>query len=316
MKDNIHNLKNNPKAIAVIQGPLVSFGQSKNLSAKGFNVVKTIIKNIKILNEFKIKVVVSSWIPSNEKETEALKKLSKKIPKNNKLILNKEPRIYDIQNRYKQQLSTIKGLEYFKNYPSMTPTFKLRTDQEYEESIIEYCLNSNINKYLVSEILDFPFYLGDFLHYSNFSNIYNFFLNSITWGNDIYFHPAAVQDFTIKNIIHKNRLNKIISKSIFGKIFLCISCLKEWRKVHTNFHSLPAKLYFKIKWRGIRISEVIKNPPLINSHNTKKIKAKNIELIKYIYEIIKNFLILYFQIVLIKRITKIKRFFLIFEKLF
>ena len=116
----------------------------------------------------------------------------------------------DITNRYKQQLSTIKGLEYFKKYPSLTPTFKLRTDQEYEKSIIEYCLRSDLEKYLVSEIFDYPFYLGDFLHYSSFLNIYTFFSNSISWGNDIYFHPATVQDLTIKNIVRNNKKNKLI----------------------------------------------------------------------------------------------------------
>ena len=192
MAFNTHNLEENPRAIAVIQGPIFSFGQpTQNFSKKGFNTVNTIIQNIRILNALNIKVVVSCWSPANIKESNALNKLYNKIPKYNDIILTKEPKVLDITNRYKQQLSTIKGLEYFKKYPSLTPTFKLRTDQEYEKSIIEYCLRSDLEKYLVSEIFDYPFYLGDFLHYSSFLNIYTFFSNSISWGNDIYFHPAT-----------------------------------------------------------------------------------------------------------------------------
>ena len=301
------NIENNTKAIAVIQGPIISYGQpAQNYSQGGFDVVNSIIKNIKTLNRLKIKVVISTWTPTNEKENDALKIISKKIPKYNKIVLTNLPNEKDLENRYKQQLSTINGLNFFKDISLLTPTFKLRTDQIYDKEIIEYCLNSKKGSYIVSEILDFPFYLGDFLHFSNYKNLKKFFSNSIHWDIKTYIHPATVQDLTIKNLIKNNYINKILANSILGKIILSISAIKKWSKECSKFEALPKDLYFKIIWRDKKMSDIIKNPPLLRKHNLKKIESSNFEFIKYIYKLIKNFIELYFQIVFYKKVKKVK----------
>ena len=307
MSSKNNQLDNKAKALAIIQGPIISYGQkTKNYCSDGFNVINTIIKNIETLNKLNIIVVVSTWEPKGKNEKEIFNKLSKKIPKNNQIIYTKEPTFEDLSNRFKQQLSTINGLKFFKKYPPQTPTFKLRTDQEYHKSIIEYCLKSNKKDYIVSEILDFPYYLGDFLHYSTYKNLENFFLKSIAWGNQTYIHPATVQDLTIKNIIINNKFNQLLLKTIFGKLLICILSVNKWSRECSRFHALPFNLYFKILWRGEKISDLIINPPLLKKHDMSKVNSSNIERIKFIIKLIKNFFELYLQIVLPKKIKAFK----------
>ena len=65
--------------ICIIQGALLNFGRDINHNKDGFNPVKVILKNVKILEKLNIYIIISTWEPTeiilNNLEKLSLKKL-------------------------------------------------------------------------------------------------------------------------------------------------------------------------------------------------------------------------------------------------
>ena len=281
--------------ICIIQGALLNFGRDINHNKDGFSPVKVILKNVKILEKLNIYIIISTWEPTETIEKNNLKKLRKALPKEIKIISLPKHKEFDMHNRYKQAYGASSIFHYLTQFDDKTPCFKVRTDMLYSHEIFEYCLKLSTDKYIVSEIQDVPYYLGDFIHYSKLINIKTFYSNAYKWGNKCWLHPATVCDLTIKNIIPNTGFIYLISKNIIGKYIICLAALTKWINYSEGFEALPKYLFYKMIWRDKPIKSILNKVNFISYH--KKQKLDLFSFTRYIFHFSKNYFILYMQLI-------------------
>ena len=248
----------------IIQGPLISFGQGPNNSNGGFDTLAAILENVARLNKHDLCYIVSTWSPSSEQEQSIFNALEKV---NITLLHNLSPQLFDPDHRYKQHYGVLKGAEaLLQKCGDITHLVKIRTDMLMPEAFWEWAyVISGINekKLYVSELMNRPFYQGDFIYLANRESFLAF-LTTVTNYKSRIIHPSIAFDMGIKNCEARN-FGVIYGRGYFGRIRFLIDFFlrtdtvrKYWNQfISKHIGVLPEVIWIDIKWRDRRIGSFL-----------------------------------------------------------
>jgi hypothetical protein len=178
------------KVGVVIQGPLVTFGQGPNNSIEGFETLEDIQSNIAHIEELGFSYVIATWVPMTRREENVLRLLENA---NLKVLCLETPTIFDPDHRYKQHWGVLSGAkELLSEESRITHLCKIRTDmlmpQAFWKWVVEIC-NVWDDKLYVSELMDRPFYQGDFIYVAQQKRLLGFLEKIVTYENNVI-HPS------------------------------------------------------------------------------------------------------------------------------
>ena len=240
----------------VIQGPLITFGQGVNNLVSGFSTLTTIEKNVKNIKKNGFKYIVSTWLPSTIEEQNILSEL-----RHNEIAVcqNEVPKLFDPDHRYKQHYGVYKGAEALIDISDdITYLLKIRTDMLMPEIFWDWiakAIDPSDNKLYVSELMNRPYYQGDFIYLANKTVFLNF-LEVILRHEDRIIHPSIAFDIGMKNCIARNfRKNFILS--LFTRIMFFIDFLISSKSFVDNWNVfvfkyigvIPEDVWNEILWR-------------------------------------------------------------------
>lgn len=255
----------------VIQGPIIGFGQGPNNSKSGFNAYEVIQKNIEAFAPYVEKIVVSTWVGSGF--TLSNDDLSKGVA----LLENQMPSERDHDNRIKQFTSTLAGINFLNQTPSITHVVKIRTDQLIDPTLIMWLTDFYFNppkgidkkdttqkNYLIfSEYRkDSPFYLGDFVIAGEKEDVAQFCKSNVSFGaKNLY--PSIGIDYVLKYLF---RTDRTLHSHFYAFIPMLwqvanlnnMAAQSYWANIlHNRFSIIPKYFYETIQWRGRHMTEVL-----------------------------------------------------------
>ena len=248
----------------VIQGPLVSFGQGPNNSIGGFDTLETMLKNIKAMGEYDICYIVSTWSPSNQQEQNIFDSLEESDVN---ISHDLSPIEFDPDHRYKQHFGILKGAEILlEKHGEITHFAKIRTDMLMPESFWEWVCatcNKNEDRLYVSELMDRPFYQGDFVYLAK-REVFFSFLTTVVGYKGRIIHPSIAFDMGLKHCEARNFGYKY-GHGQGGKIRFLIDFLFRPGYVRNNWNKfifqymgvIPGEIWLDIKWRDRRIGSFL-----------------------------------------------------------
>lgn len=245
----------------VIQGPLVSFGQGPNRCIDGLDTYNTIQKNIELLQRLQLKYVICTWVPSNRRETEVIKRLKKE---GFNLLTLEVPKLADPDHRYKHHFAIKAGLDHLAR-EEVNFVIKIRTDMCFPEAIFKWLLEQMDlapEKFVISELYDDGITVGDFLYCANIK-VFDDFLTSVLRHQNFNIHPSVGADIGMKFLAKRTN----IAYNFFHlPIWIYYPILLMRRKKHfvlwsnfiyDNLLILPEELWNNIVWRGKKMSEIM-----------------------------------------------------------
>ena len=240
----------------VIQGPLITYGQGPNNSLNGFNCYSAIKKNIETIKRHNFCYVLSTWESATNEHLQILEQLERD---DISLMILKVPSVFDPDHRYKQHFGILAGAEGLlcKN-EGITHLLKIRTDMVMPEIFWEWVYKQSLvsERLCVSELMNVPFYMGDFVYFAS-KNQFLAFLKNITSYKSFIYHPMIAIDMGIKyrnfKLDLKNRRCCVIKKIKYA--WQLIFCGKEisdyWSKfVYEHLEIMPECIWNEIEWRG------------------------------------------------------------------
>jgi hypothetical protein len=249
----------------IIQGPLISFGQGPNNSNAGFDTLETILENVARMKRYGLLYILSTWSPSNEQEQIIIDALK---DANINIIHNLSPQLFDPDHRYKQHFGVLKGAEaLLERCVDITHFVKIRTDMLMPESFWEwvYVISSrNEHKLYVSELMDKPFYQGDFIYLAD-REIFMAFLTTVVNYKSRIIHPSVAFDMGLKHCEAQN-FGVVYGRGFFGRISFLLDFIlrtgvtkKYWNQfISKHIGVMPEVIWIDIKWRGRRIESFLK----------------------------------------------------------
>lgn len=264
----------------IIQGPLISFGQGPNNSNSGFDTLETILENVARINKYGHCYIVSTWSPSNEQEQNIINALERG---NVSVIHNLPPKLFDPDNRYKQHYGVLRGTEVLLEMcAEITYFVKIRTDMLMPETFWEWTyevIGKDEKKLYVSELMNKPFYQGDFIYLADKENFLAFLVTVVNYKSHII-HPSIAFDMGIKYCEASNfGLN--YGHGFFGRVRFLIDFFlrtgavrKYWNQfISKHVGVMPETIWIDINWRGRRIGTFLKGSwfKFDNSEITQKV---------------------------------------------
>lgn len=248
----------------VIQGPLISYGQGPNNSIGGFDTLETILENVALLNKYDIRYIISTWTPSNMQEQnilDALKETGVRV------FHSRSPQEFDPDHRYKQHFGILRGAEILlEEYAGITHFARIRTDmlmpKLFWEWICTTC-NKNEERLYVSELMDRPFYQGDFIYLAKRAVFFAFLTTVVDYKGRII-HPSIAFDMGIKHCEARNFGYKY-GRGQSGQIKFLVDFLFRPSVVRENWNqfiaqymgTMPGEIWLDIKWRDRRIGSFL-----------------------------------------------------------
>lgn len=240
----------------VIQGPLVTYGQGPNNSNGGFYSLETILENVERMSKFGFCYIVSTWVPLNIQEKEMINALENASIR---IIQNLTPQIFDPDHRYKQHFGVLRGAEaLLRMYGDVTHLVKIRTDMLMPEVFWEwaYVVSEKADKKLyVSELMNSPFYQGDFIYLADREVFLAFMTTVVNYKNRII-HPSIAFDMGIKNCETRNFVG-VYGGGFFWRIYFLVDFIfradvvrKHWNEFIGKYVGvMPVSIWVNIKWR-------------------------------------------------------------------
>jgi hypothetical protein len=244
----------------VIQGPLISFGQGPNNSNGGFDTLETILKNIAKMNKHGLCYIVSTWSPSSEQEQNIINALENA---NVHVTHCLTPSLFDPDHRYKQHFGVLRGAEALLEIcGDMTHLVKIRTDMLMPDAFWAWVYTAsgrNEKKLYVSELMNRPFYQGDFVYLAEREIFLDFLTTVINYKSRII-HPSIAFDMGIKHCEARN-FGVIYGRIFFGRIRFMIDFFlrrdavrKYWNQFISKYVGvMPEAIWIDIKWRDREI---------------------------------------------------------------
>lgn len=245
----------------VIQGPLVSFGQGSNKCINGFDTYNTIKKNIELLQRLQLRYVICTWVPSNYRETEAVKKLENE---GFNLLVLEVPKLPDPDHRYKHHFAIKAGLDHL-DREGADFVIKIRTDMYIPEAIFKWLLEQKSlapGKFGVSELYDDGITIGDFLYCAD-TAVFSDFLTSVLRHRNFNIHPSVGADIGMKFFVKRaDTTYNLLHLPIWIYYLILLARRKKhfvlWSKfIYDNLLILPEELWNSIVWRGKKMSEIM-----------------------------------------------------------
>ena len=245
----------------VIQGPIIS---------QGFDSTTTIKRNIKeyLRHQSVARIIVSIW--QGERFTYSHPKVT--------ILHNTPPTGRDVNNRRRQWLSTLQGLQQLQKHTIITHVLKVRTDQYVPSSTIDYMnafyMAKNVKKYTdvpewKSKILrepllfsctyrTYPFYIGDFYFAGHIEDMMHLMENNLVFGGHI-FQSIVEIDMILKHLFQTDsdfpltRKGKYIPMRRITKAAHSHPIWQYWYEMHRlYFGCFPKSVFSKIMWRGMK----------------------------------------------------------------
>jgi hypothetical protein len=242
----------------IIQGPLITFGQGPNNSQFGFNTFYSIVENINNLKAYNYSYIVSTWKPANDAEKNCLKNLEI----NHIDVLSTDiPQLNDPDHRYKHHYGIYKGITKLQDCDYI---IKIRSDMIMPLCFWDWSckiLNTHPDKLFVSELLNTPFYMGDFIYIGSKNTLTNFILSIMSFKEKIL-HPSIVFDIGLKYMYSQNvlpvKLNNYTSDLIRMYLTKNNVILNCWNKfLITYIDVMPKYIWESIQWREKKIGDLI-----------------------------------------------------------
>lgn len=229
----------------VIQGPLLSFGQGPNNSASGFDVQGTIRANVEQLQQRGLSYVISTWMPSNEREKQVLDGLRdlnvKPLP---------IPPKFDPDHRYKHHY----GIAMAARDMSQDYLVKIRADMLMPSAFWNWVLSSMDDRLIVSELL-MPLYLGDFV-YAGKKKVLMDFLSTQLAGPNL--HPSVTSDIGLRYMVSKTRTQW--PGTLSALLFRQKEVISTWNVfIAKHINVVPKDIWNSLVWRGSPIGEVVRS---------------------------------------------------------
>ena len=249
----------------IIQGPIISYGSGgKNDNPEGFNSIKTVKENIKIITKFipKENILFSGWDTDIEIDQLGIAEYRSNDPFRFD-FLNQKRQFYTIKEGF-NNLSKNKNIEYF---------IKIRTDQQFLPNFWEWIIENHKEldeKILVSEFYNnSPYVVGDFIicsskkNFANFINSQSLKRKSINGSRNMVLKYLSYTSNIMMNEFSSNFLiNDILLFAKFDNIF------EKWSiNFRTEFFSIPLIIFKEIIWRGEIMDERFDNINQIFSFN-------------------------------------------------
>ena len=279
---------------AIIQGPLITFGQGPNNSIEGFNSLETIQRNVCLLKRNNINIIIVVWKSQNEKEKQIITELRSDNLIDHFLELT-PPKLKDKDHRFKHHYAIYKGLKKIDNYDSESIIIKLRTDMLLNQFIINQIFNtSKNNKLLVSHLTYQPFYIGDFI-YAGRKIVFDKFIRSVI-SNNKHILPSIGEDIGLKYLISESKLDTfhkwpsipMLIRYLYFLFYREQRILGKWNTfVNSKIITLPEEAWNEIVWRNKKIRDIIDSSHFQFITETKQYSSKKTKnrLKKYLYEV-------------------------------
>jgi hypothetical protein len=253
-----------PKLGVIIQGPLLTFGQGPNNSVAGFSSSESVLKNLKQARLYTDAIVVTTWSPKNEIESNLLEDISQKI---GSVHVVDPPIIFDPDHRFKHHYGILKGAEHLMVVDSsVTHMVKIRTDMEMPESFWIWLagrIEEHEQKLYVSELLPYPLCMGDFIYFASKDTFLGFLDTVIGYGERIL-HPSIGSDIATKYFLAVRysgsirAANEKILRNPIRFAWLSPSISKDWDDfAKANLGVLPPDIWLEMRWRGRRVGDFL-----------------------------------------------------------
>lgn len=248
----------------IIQGPLISFGQGPNNSSSGFDTLITMLENIARLKKYGLCCIVSTWLPSSEQEQNIIGALENA---NVRVIHNLSPQLFDPDHRYKQHYGALRGAQVLLEKAAIFTHFvKIRTDMLMPEAFWEWACEvsgRDEKKLYVSELMNRPFYQGDFIYLADRESFLAFLTTVVNYKSRII-HPSIAFDMGIKHCEARN-FGVIYGRGFFGRTRFLIDFFlrtgtvrKSWNQFISNHIGvMPEAIWLDIQWRGRKIGSFL-----------------------------------------------------------
>lgn len=246
----------NKNTFFIIQGPVITFGQGPNNRIEGFNTFSTITENIKHILSFGHSYILCAWKPKNEREREIIDQLCQN---DINIIVIDEPKEVDPDHRFKHHFSILEAYNYVKDKCNADYFCKIRTDQLIPISGLQYILNYNGRKLIVSELMqNNPLYVGDFVYAGSRATFERFIYSQLKFRS-IHFHPCIAQDIGVKFMLEMG--GTIEKFSLFKDYFWNFDRIsKRWMEfTQDHILTLSENIWNNIEWRGRRIGDILES---------------------------------------------------------
>jgi hypothetical protein len=268
----------------VIQGPLITYGQGPNISVSGFNTLETILLNIERIQKIGFEYVISTW-EIGDYDTESHNIMNQLKTRQAKILISPVPNLFDPDNRLKQKISIIRGIERLQKL-NCKYIVKVRTDmiipKEFWQEEIHRIVKIK-DKIYVSEILNSPFYIGDFIvagEISYFSKI----LNSMIIQKK--YHPRIASNDGLQLYNTQDSLDKYSAVKFL--LFLVIrkaKLIRDWEELIKKRIVIGNRNIFEnIVWRGLKMSEVIPCEKFIFNGEVTKFNVQSFKEMIFVYK--------------------------------
>ena len=252
----------------IIQGPLTTYGQGPNNSREGFDAFSAISKNVESIENAGFKYVISTWMPENRAEEGILSKIK---ARGFNIIVLGVPEEFDPDHRYKHHYGIFIGLNKLTKDRGIDFIVKIRTDMEMPEDFWGWVAGleeSGDQKLYVSELYNYPFYLGDFI-YAARKDVFSEFISSIIKCKGEIIHPCIAADLGAKYCGHLGffALRKKYFQElhlIFQMLFKGKSLSKTWGAFAGRYlGTMPEDIWSRIIWRGKKIDSFLNSRSFI-----------------------------------------------------